>query len=330
MSIEAIRFATPSLKQTSHDIAQQTGASEEFIREKIGLKERYLLSGSETGVGLSVQACKKLIKDTALELDEIDLIVCITQNPDRKIPHNSPQVCHNLNLSAHVASFDLSLGCSGWVYGVNVTEGFLQAANLTNAILITCDPYSRIIAPEDKGTNCVFGDMATATWIKAGQGRSEVLGSVFGTDGNASDAIEVVAGGVSNPFVLPEVGDSVQYDRDELRLNMKGRAVFNFVMKNIPSSIAKCLRQADLKSEDIDYYALHQGSTYMLDAMAKQVPVPVDKLLKNMASYGNTVSSTIPSLLAELDEKGRLSDSTILVSGFGVGLSWATLIIKFN
>ena len=110
---------------------------------------------------------------------------------------------------------------------------------------------------------------------------------------------------------------------------MKGRPVFNFVNSEIPLSINRCLEKAGMSIADVDWFALHQGSIYMLDAMAKRVGVPREKVLKNMDRFGNTVSSTIPLLLEELEERGELSGSTVLLSGFGVGLSWSTAVVRF-
>ncbi|HBL46125.1 MAG TPA: hypothetical protein DDZ90_22345 [Planctomycetaceae bacterium] len=111
---------------------------------------------------------------------------------------------------------------------------------------------------------------------------------------------------------------------------MNGRGVFNFVLSTVPDSIRECLDKAGMDLQDIDYFALHQGSMFMLDALAKNMGIPQEKVLKNMENYGNTVSSTIPMLLSDLDHDRKLSGSTVLMSGFGVGLSWATAIVKFN
>jgi 3-oxoacyl-[acyl-carrier-protein] synthase III len=332
MSIEAIAYSVPSLRHTAQEIAQATGAEAAFIGEKVGLKVRHVLAAEESGVALSAAACRKLLDaNPALREVGVDLLVCVTQNPDRRIPHNAPGIAEALGLPHSLASFDISLGCSGYVYAVEIVEGFLLRAGLRNAIVVTCDPYSRIMATEDRDTNCIFGDAATATWIQAGGGRSQTLATDFGTDGAGGDAIEVPAGGASRPFVSLMGGlQTASHDRDELRLHMRGRAVFNFVMSRVPPSLEICMRKAGCSIEDVDWFALHQGSTYMLDALARRAAIPQEKLLKNMDRYGNTVSSTIPLLLAELDERGELAGRTIVLSGFGVGLSWASAVIRFH
>ncbi|MCB9992214.1 MAG: ketoacyl-ACP synthase III [Hyphomicrobiaceae bacterium] len=332
MSIEKIGFALPSIRQTAADIAAATGAEESFVAEKVGLRTRYILGPDETGIGLSIRACEELFKKAPELREKVDLLVCVTQNPDRKLPQNSAGIAAGLGLPSTIASFDISLGCSGYVYTLNIVEGFLAATGMTNAVLVTVDPYSRIMAAEDRDTNAVFGDAATATWIASGNGRSTVLARDFGTDGAGGDAIEVPAGGVLRPHVnlTMQSEEVATWTRDEERLHMRGRAVFNFVMERVPPSIDACLGAAGLEIGDIDWFALHQGSLYMLDALAKRARLPGEKVLKNMQLYGNTVSSTIPLLLADLDEQGKLDDTKVLMSGFGVGLSWASMILNFR
>lgn len=331
MSIEGITYALPSVLHTAADIASATGAEEAFIADKVGLKTRYVLGPEETGIGLSVAACQKLLeRHPELARDGVDLLVCVTQNPDRRIPHNAPGIAQALGLPAQVASFDISLGCSGYVYGLEIVEGFLQRCGLRHAILVTCDPYTRVMAPEDRDTNCIFGDAATATWVSAHGARSQTLAVDFGTDGAGGSAIEIPGGGAAQPLVsLLGPADVQQHTREDLKLHMRGRAVFNFVLSRIPASLQNCLERAGMSLDQIDLFALHQGSIYMLDALARRAGIPEAKVLKNMNRYGNTVSSTIPLLLAELQDRDELRGRTVMLSGFGVGLSWSSAIVRF-
>ncbi len=330
MSLRAFASAIPALRQTAEEIAVATGADPAFIRDKVGLKERAVLAPGEDGVGLSARAVEKLYADNPSLRAETDLLITVTQTPDFRIPHNSARLAHVLGLPQDVASFDVSLGCSGYVYGVVTALGFLAASGRKNAVLVTCDPYSRIIDPADKDTNAVFGDAATASWVSADDAGGRILALDFGTDGGGGGAIQIPGGGAAAPFFATPGGQPTEQQTvDNMRLHMAGRPVFNFVNSKVPASITACLARAGLALDDIDYFALHQGSIYMLDAMANRVGIPPGKLLKNMARYGNTVSSTIPLLLEELAASGRLAGSKVLLSGFGVGLSWATAIVQF-
>lgn len=331
MSIEAIGVALPEVEQTAQEIAAQTGADPDFVAHKVGLGCRRILAPHETGVSLATAACEQLLQRHPDLRKRIQLLVCVTQNPDRRLPHNSPQIAHALGLGASVATFDISLGCSGYVYGLEIVEGFLARCGWEDAILVTCDPYSRIMAATDKDSNCIFGDAATATWVRANGLRSRTLATDFGTDGAGGSAICIPAGGAASPLVSLQTGDDVQqYSRDDLRLHMNGRAVFNFVLDRIPASIQVCLQRAGCSASQIDHFVLHQGSTFMLEALARKCLPDRSKLAINMHRHGNVVSSSIPLLLAELDAAGALAGRLVLMSGFGVGLSWATAIVKFQ
>ncbi len=206
----------------------------------------------------------------------------------------------------------------------------MAAQGIENGLIVTCDPYSRIMAAEDKLTNAVFGDAAAATWLRA-DGRTVSKGLVFGTDGAGGDAIRVDAGGAARPLVsLEQSVGTAEFERDDLRLHMNGRDVFNFVNTVVPKSFTASLDKAGLTMDDIDWFALHQGSAYMLKSLAKRAGIPEAKLRMNIQDYGNTVSSTIPMLLEDLMASTPMAGKRVLISGFGVGLSWATGVLEFN
>jgi 3-oxoacyl-[acyl-carrier-protein] synthase III len=286
------------------------------------------LAPEETGLSLAEAACRKLLSAQSLDPQAIDLLVYVTQNPDRQIPHNSAGLAARMGMKTGIIAFDLSLACSGYVYGLSIIDAMLANLGITTALLVTCDPYSRIMLAEDKATNALFGDAATASLITC-NGPGGRLGKIdFGTDGTGGDAISIAKGGAAFPLVglYAERGVS-PYDRADLTLTMKGRDVFNFVLSHVPLSIANCLRSNAMSIDDIDFFALHQGSLYMLEAAAKRAHIPPEKLLINIGEFGNTVSSSIPLLLAPLIPD--LTGKRILISGFGAGLSWATAVLQF-
>ncbi len=331
MSIEAVALSLPSVVHTAESIACQSGADPSFISDKVGLQTRYVLGENEGGVSLAAQACEKLFTKYPWLRDKIKLLVFVTQSPDQRIPHNAPQLAHALSLGTDVASFDLALGCSGYVYGLDVAMGFMERIQIEHALLVTCDPYSRSIAAEDRDTNCVFGDAASATWLRLHGGRCQALSRDFGTDGGRGSAIEITHGGVLHPMVsLCTNSDSSSVESDGLRLRMRGRSVYNFVLDRIPSSLDACLNRAGFTITDVDIFVLHPGSKFMLDALVRKAGLPPERVPFNMKRMGNVVSTSIPALLADLDTERRLDGALVLMSGFGVGLSWATSLWRFE
>lgn len=330
MSIEAITSAVPSIEHSARELAAMTGADEAFIRDKVGVERRYILGPDETGLSLAEAAVRKLFETSDLKSDDVGLLIYVTQIPDRRMPNNASGLADQLGLATSLASFDISLGCSGFVYALSVAEAFMAAQGIENGLIVTCDPYSRVMASEDKSTNAVFGDAAAAIWLKR-DGRTVSKGFVFGTDGSGRDAVGIYAGGAEQPLVnVGDEGEGPVYDRDALRLYMNGREVFNFVNSVVPGSFKQCLEKADLTMDDIDWFTLHQGSGYMLKALAKRTAIPTAKLRMNMANYGNIGPSTVPMLLEDLMAQEPMAGRRVLISAFGIGLSWATGILEFQ
>ena len=329
MKIRQIAFASPDNRVDSDIVAEWSGLKTDFVVNKIGVESRGFLLEDERPIDLAISACEKLLagKD-APKRDAIGLVVLVTQNPDYRIPHSSALLQHALRLPASTAAFDIGLGCSGYVYALSAAKGMMQAEDIENALLVTCDPYSRIMDRTDRDTIALFGDAATATWLSREKGG--VIGRTdFGTDGAGAENLIVRVGGAAKPLTgLYHQQGGAASDRD-LRLSMNGRGIFNFMMERIPSSVERTLSLNKVKPEDVDLFVFHQGSRFLLDQLAGRIGIPSEKVPVNIARHGNTVSSSIPLLLSELGQAGKLGGKKVLVSGFGVGLSWATSIIQF-
>jgi 3-oxoacyl-[acyl-carrier-protein] synthase III len=330
LKLRAIGYALPERAVASDEIARWSGLEEKFIAEKIGIASRRFLAEGETPLGLAKRACEDLARRAPeLDLAKVGLLVLVTQNPDYKIPHSSALLQHALGLASGTGCFDINLGCSGYVYALSTVKGLMLSEGIRDALLVTCDPYSRIMGRADRDTIALFGDAATATWLSAEKG-ADIGRLDWGTDGAGAEHLMVPRGGSAKPLSYldresPEPGDPA-----ELRLHMNGRGIFNFMIQRLPGTLKACLEKNGLKDEAVDYYVLHQASRFMLQTLGTRLRIPAEKMPMNLERVGNTVSSSIPLLLAELGEKHALRGRTVLVSGFGVGLSWASNILKFE
>ncbi|MBI1385030.1 MAG: hypothetical protein GC150_08985 [Rhizobiales bacterium] len=330
MKIRAIASAVPEHRYSAEEIGEWVGEGAAFIRDKVGVAERAFLGPDETGVGLARAAVERLLAATGVGLGEVDLLVFVTQTPDHGIPQNSSLLLAALDAPKSIASFDISLGCSGYPYALVTAKGFLAAQGAERAIVVTCDPYSRIMNRTDKSTVAVFGDAATATLLDS-SGTGEIGRGDFGTDGTEANNLIVRRGrgaspfaSIHHPFPTLDADAAAQY-----YLTMNGRGVFNFVMSEVPGSLARALELSRLTMDEIDLFAIHQGSLYMLEQLARSVGIPREKLLVNLGRYGNTVSSSIPLLLEDaMAMPGGLAGKRVLISGFGVGLSWGSLVLS--
>jgi 3-oxoacyl-[acyl-carrier-protein] synthase-3 len=303
-SIAAIGAYLPPTRQDNAALAGQFGFADDFLESKIGVLAPARKTAAEETSDLCVKAFEDLKQRTNDPLDAIDLIVVVTQNPDgHGLPHTSAVVHQKLGLPKTCFAFDVSLGCSGFVAALAIVKGTLAATGGRRALLFTADPYSKVLDPEDRNTALIFADGATATLIcETGDWR---IGPAFdlGTEGRKSAALSV---------------------GDNGRLVMNGRMVFDFCALNVPGSVDRVLAASGLSKQDVDAFVLHPGSKYIVDTLHDRMKVPQ---IAFPAPYGNTVSSSIPLILRDMDCRKQ---RCLVISGFGVGLGWATTVLRSN
>jgi 3-oxoacyl-[acyl-carrier-protein] synthase-3 len=303
IGIQAIGTYIPAGRIDNRQRMAQFEIDEAFLQQKTGMLKLAVKAEDEETSDLCRKAFADLRNKTGLDADDVECIVVCTQNPDGcGLPHTSAIVHAKLGLPDTCAAFDISLGCSGFVYGLSVIQGFMQTNGFRKGVLFTADPYSKIVDQQDKNTSLLFGDGATATLISD----SPVWRSgkfLFGSHGKDSSAIEI--------------------GHDSGKLSMNGRAVFSFSATEVPKNITAMLVANDLAVENIDCFALHQGSRYIVDTLKKKLGIAEGKAPFVAAEYGNTVSSSIPLILSEINSEAR----QIVIAGFGVGLSWASTVL---
>ena len=279
--------------------------NKEFLKKKIGVHSVARKQTFELTSDLCISAFKDLLRrEQNLEHSQIDFVCVCTQNGDYQLPHTSAVVAAKLGCSLNCAAFDISLGCSGYVYSLLVAKSFMEVNNMKIGLLFTSDPYSLILDPNDKSTSLLFGDAATVTLLNScpvftiGQ-------ASFDTAGNKYDSL-------------------IKHENQALQMN--GRGIFNFAMKHVPGNVRQCLQKNELEQDDVDVYILHQASKYVIDNLIRRMKLNPSKVPFAIQQYGNTISSSIPLLLKDYvyDDK----KTTILLCGFGVGLSVASLIIR--
>lgn len=302
LGIETIATYIPETKKSNYDLKEKFELDDDFIENKIGVKYHALKDEGFKSSDMCVKAFENLQKISDVNIEELECCIVITQNPDFNIPHASAIVHGKLDLPSNCAAFDISLGCSGFVYGLSNIIAFMKSNGMKKGLLFTSDQYSDILNQEDKNTALLFGDAATVTLISEDALLIPIDFS-FGTNGR--DYKELIC---------------------EDKLYMNGRAVFSFTATTAPKHIKALLKKNVLEDEDIQKYYLHQGSKYIVDTIRKRLKVDENKVPFDMVEYGNTLSSSIPIMLAK--EMNSLQKGKIVLSAFGVGLSWASAIIE--
>jgi len=303
IGIKNIAVAIPEKYRDNLEQAEKFEEKESFVRDRLGpLKLPVLDEGQDTS-DLATEAVLNLLKKSDVIAEDIQCLIVCTQNPDGcGLPHTAAIVQDKAGLPKTLAAFDVSLGCSGYVYGLNVIKGMMAASGYEHGILVTCDPYSKILDLEDRNTAMLFGDAATATLIGPDP-IFDIGKSKYGTDG--SGAINLI----NNDGVL----------------FMNGRQVFNFAATRVPAQIKELLEEENISADDVDLFILHQGSKYILDTIQKRLRIPAEKVPFRMQETGNTISSSVPLILIEFLEDN--SKNKVLLSGFGVGLSWGSILL---
>lgn len=302
LGIEFIESYIPNNFISNSKAVDDFNVEPDFIQSKIGIDKLSRIDVGEDTSQLALKSIKKLLANSGTDKSEIDCLILITQNPDNNIPHTSAIIHGELKLNDNCACFDISLGCSGYVYGLSVIISFMESNGLNKGILVTSDPYSKIINQNDKNTSMLFGDASSATLISS-KVNLKVGKFNFGTYGKSFESLIL---------------------RNN-QLEMKGRNIFNFVAKKVPEDINSLLRKNELKIEDVDIFIFHQASKYLIDTLIKRMNLDKNKVPFDIKSYGNTVSSSIPIVLKKFINAKAIEK--IIISGFGVGLSWSSTVL---
>lgn len=334
-AIKAIRFHLPDRELTNDELLGHLPAKDqELIFLKTGVSVRHIAAEHECASDLGVRAAERLFASGACAPQDIDFLLFCSQAPDHFLPTTACILQHRLGLPQTCGALDFNLGCSGFVYGLALAKGLIEIGLADNVLLITADTYSKFLHPTDLGVRTIFGDGAAATLISGVDADRDCIGPfVLGTDGKGAQELIVPAGGMRTPPCTAsaraehDVGSGVR--RSACNLYMNGPEIFSFMIRTIPTLVTNLLKRSALTLDDVDFFVFHQASRFGLDHLRRKIRIPEDKFCLCLEPYGNTVSSTIPIALATSWAGGRIDrGSTVMLVGFGVGLSWAAAMMR--
>jgi 3-oxoacyl-[acyl-carrier-protein] synthase-3 len=292
------------------------------IEEKTGIQMRHIAAPDETASDMAFQAARKLFANGKCAPSEVDFVLLCTQSPDYFLPTSACLLQQRLGISTSAGALDFNLGCSGFVYGLALAKGLIEAGQARTVLLLTAETYSKFMHPRDKNVRTIFGDGAAATIVRGVEcaGAGWLGPFVFGTDGAGADTLMVKAGGMRQPLAA----EAAEGRFPDNFLYMNGPAIFSFTLKCVATMLSSLLEKTGLQRTDIDWFVLHQANRFMLEALRKQLRLPPERFALDLADKGNTVSSTIPIALADMQRNGQLKPGArVMLIGFGVGLSWA-------
>ena len=306
----------------------------ERLKKTIGLNKRRVVDDDTTTADLCRSAARELMQRLELESESIDALLCVTQTPDYAQPCNAAVLHGQLGLDKECAALDINLGCSGYVYGLWMAHMMVANGGCRRVLLLAGDTISRITHPRDRAVAPLFGDGGSATLIEHAKEESPAWFSLH-TDGSGYDKLIVPAGGFRQP-ISPETRVESMDEEGNIRcpenLCMDGAEVFNFSIQVEPASVREVLEYARLELESIDHFVFHQANRYILSNIAKRLKLDPAKVpMQTVERYGNQSSASIPAAIcSELADSLSCGEKRLLLSGFGVGLSWASAVIHFR
>lgn len=329
--IKGISYYLPKRVITNEELVQEFPEwSVDKVAAKVGVNSRHLAAADETAGDMAEKAARKLFEEYNINPKDIDFLLLCTQSPDYFLPSTACILQNRLGIPTSSGALDYNLGCSGCVYGMAMAKSFVDSGLAKNVLLLTAETYQKYLHPSDKSNRSIFGDGAAACLI-SNEGIAEIGECVLGTDGSGADHLIVKTGAArckQTTGVVTEDADGHQRFDDYLYMN--GSAIFNFTLDAVPAMMKKILTKNNMEKEEVDYYVFHQANKFMLNTIRKVCVLPKDKFFVNLEETGNTVSSTVMIGLKQCLEAGTIREGMkVMVTGFGVGLSWGGTILLF-
>ncbi|MBN1223361.1 MAG: ketoacyl-ACP synthase III [Candidatus Aminicenantes bacterium] len=316
-------FYVPERVLTNADLEKLVDTSDEWIMTRTGIKERRIARDDEASSDLAVAAGKKALKDAKLKVRDIDLILTATSTPDTVFPSTACWIQKGLGAD-HIPAFDLSAGCTGFIYGMVVAESLIMNRTNKRILLIGVETLTRVTNWKDRGTCVLFGDAAGAVVLEESRDESGMLSSYWKADGNLGDLLSQPGGGSRVPASHESVDEDLHY------LQMKGNEVFKHAVKRMGEAATEALKKANVEKEDVDYLIPHQANIRIINATGDRLKLPREKVFVNIHKYGNVSVATIPIGLHELYAAKKLKkDSIIVMVAFGAGFTWGALVYRW-
>jgi len=319
--IVGVGSCVPDRVMTNRELEALVDTSDEWIQERTGIRERRIAAESETVADLATEAGRRAIAQAGLTPADLDLVIVATVSSEHLFPTTANLVQHRLGING--GAFDLAAGCTGFAYGLATGAQFIAAGTAEHVLVIGADVLSRLVNWKDRDTCVLFGDGAGAVVVGPVEAGRGLLAFDLGSDGGGRDLLKLAC--LNN---YPQNGQPLD---DRLRfITMNGREVYRFAVNVMGESAQKALAKAGLTSDQVDLFVPHQANIRIIDAAAKRLGMPSERVFVNVERYGNTSAASIPIALAEAVEQGRVNAGDLLVFvGFGAGLTWGSCVLRW-
>ncbi len=330
IKLSGLSACVPKHTEDNKNFSLVSEEDRETFINTVGIRFRRIAADGVTASDLCFTATEKLLIDLNWNREEIKVLVFVTQTPDYLIPNTSSLLQEKLKLSKNCLAFDVNLGCSGYVYGLSIVSSLLQNMPGGKALLLVGDISTRTISMKDKSTAPLFSDAGTATAIEFSANHQ--IHFNLQTDGKEFDDIIISDGGYRNPVSVNSFTET-EYEkgivRNNLQMKLDGAKIFNFALREIAPNINTLLTEKQIEKSSIDYFVFHQANKLMIESVRKKLKVEPEKVPYSLYDFGNTSSATVPlTMLVKLREQLVSQKLNLLLSGFGVGLSWGSCYLE--
>lgn len=331
VAITGISACVPKREEFCSDFPLFSEEESLNFSKTTGVISRRVASPEMCSSDLCFHAADKLLSDMQWDREEIDCLVFVTQTPDYHLPATSPLLQKRLGLSENCLALDISLGCSGFVYGLGVITSLLSHGNIKKGLLLSGDTITKTCSKNDKTTFPLFGDAGSATALEFQGGGGDFLFNLK-TDGSGSNVIKIEDGGFRNPTnydSFKEIKIDEGISRNKLQLILEGMDVFTFGISKAPASIKELTEHFELNLESVNYFIFHQANKFMNEKIRKKLNLPAEKVPYSIERFGNTSCATIPlTMVTEMRDKLENNRLSHIACGFGVGLSWGSVYFE--
>tara|TARA_B110000196_G_scaffold221478_1_gene190565 strand:+ start:1230 stop:2222 length:993 start_codon:yes stop_codon:yes gene_type:complete len=323
-TITSTAHYVPEKILTNHDIEKLVDTSDEWIQSRTGIKQRHIVSEDEASSDLSTHVAKDLLAKRGIEPSQVDVIIVGTVTPDHLTPSTAAIVQNNIN-AQNAWGFDLSAACSGFLYGLETGSKFIESGAYKTVMVIGVDTMTSVLDFNDRETCVIFGDGAGGVLLEPSDSNDGIISSILKTDGSGASSLRILAGGSRKPASENTLVNREHYIRQD------GKKVFKFAVKRMADVSAEILLNNGLKGEDIKLFIPHQANKRIIDATSERCGIPKEKVLINIERFGNTTAGTIPIGLNEAVENNLINNGDyLLLSSFGSGFTWGSILIKWN
>jgi 3-oxoacyl-[acyl-carrier-protein] synthase-3 len=318
--IKAVGAYVPEHIVTNDDLSKIVDTNDEWISSRSGIRRRHFSTGENTS-DLAAKAAEVILKKAGVKAEEIELIVVASVSPDYATPSVSCLVQAKIG-AVNAVAFDIGAACSGFVFGLSTADKFIKSGVYKNALVIGSEVLSKYLDFEDRGTCVLFGDGAGGAFLERSE-EGGILAEDMGSDGARGLSLTSGFRNVVSPYCEGErfIHSFIEMD---------GREIFDFATRTVPKSVEALIEKAGISVDDIDIVVPHQANARIVQIVARKLKIPMEKFYLNMEEYGNTSSASIPIALNEMDDKGLIKKGdNVLITGFGAGLTWGSMLIKF-